>query len=176
MPMTWWCKDFHVHISRYRSMTCDSDSLYELNECRKFYFQKNRRKKIKRFARLLYYINPTNTQTHTCTLISSKNLKWQQLAFTSLVNFICFPIFNVYKYFIAQYVCVCVRLFLCVIGAAALTITILPNLYPTHKTSVCLYVYLVIYNYVAISRYQRVYCFAVYRNKCTCVSGCVIWM
>lgn len=46
----------------------------------------------------------------------------------------------------------------------------------THKTSVCLYVYLVIYNYVAISRYQRVYCFAVYRNKCTCVSWCVIWM
>lgn len=92
-------------------------------------------KKIKLFARLLCHLN----STYTHALISSKNLKWQQLAFTSLVNFICFPIFNVYKYFITK--CVCV--FLVRLNVTTLTITIRPNLY-TH-TNVGSYVYLVIH-------------------------------
>lgn len=118
--MTRWCKDFHVHISR--RMPCDSDSLYELNECWKFYFQKIEGKKSNG---LPVYCTISIPRTHKHT---HAHARWYRrkiwngnslLLHRSSISYVS-P-FSTFTSILLRNMCVCVRLFLCVIATAAYT-------------------------------------------------------
>lgn len=154
--MTWWCKDFPCALISH-NMPCDSDSIYELNECWKLYSKKRKKIQGKESNCLPVYCTisiPRTAHTHT-------RLRWYRrkiwngnslLLHRSSISYVS-P-FSTFTSILLRNMCVCVCLcvwcmFLCVIVTAALTITILPNLCPNKR--LCLHIHV----YLSMSRSRR---------------------